>query len=101
MTERERERDPALPAQPITRPFVRLSICFRDGAVYSPRFAVDDEQAPQWRGVYASSAPPGFALLRDSRPMYEVGLLANTDLGKALIAAHGDIISAEAVEMAT
>ncbi len=76
---------------------MRLSICFRDGAVYCPRFASDDERAPQWRGAYASSAPPGFAMLRDSRPMYEVGLLANTDMGKALIAEHGDIVSAVAV----
>ena len=98
MTEREREVN-AQPAQPITRPFVRLEIHFRDGAVYSPRWPIDDEHAPQWRGAYASSAPPGWAMLRDSRPMYEVGLLANTDLGKALIAAHGDIISAVAVEM--
>ena len=99
MTEREREPD-ALPTGTITRPFVRLEVHFRDGAVYSPRWAADDEHAPQWRGAYASSAPPGFALLRDSRPMYAVGLLAATDLGKALIAEHGDIISAVAVEMA-
>jgi hypothetical protein len=99
MTEREREVI-ALPAEPITRAFVRLEIHFRDGAIYCPRWAADDERAPQWRGAYASSAPPGFALLRDSRPMYQVGLLAGTDLGKALIAEHGDIISAVAVEMA-
>ena len=100
MTEREREVN-ALPAQPITRPFVRLEVHFRDGTVYSPRWAADDERAPQWRGAYASSAPPGFALLRDSRPMYQVGLLASTALGAALIAEHGDIISAVAVEMVT
>jgi hypothetical protein len=98
MTEREHEVN-ALPAGAITRPFVRLDICFRDGTVYSPRFAADDEHAPQWRGAYASSAPPGFEMLRDSRPMYEVGLIANTVLGAALIAAHGDIVSAVAVEM--
>jgi hypothetical protein len=93
MTEREHIQDP------LARPFVRLEIRFRDGALYCPRFSVDDEHAPQWRGAYASSSPLIWATLNDSRPMSDVGLIAGTALGKALIAAHGDIISAVAVEM--
>lgn len=70
MTERERiNTTPALPAGPILRPFVRLEIRFRDGALYCPRWPADDEQAPDWRGTYASSAPIGWAALQDTRPI--------------------------------
>jgi hypothetical protein len=56
MTERERICEQP-PQGAITRPFVRLEIRFRDGALYCPRWPIDDEHAPQWRGTYASSSP--------------------------------------------
>jgi len=98
MTERERIREQP-PQGTMTRPFVRLEIRFRDGALYCPRWPIDDEHAPQWRGTYASSSPLMWATMNDPRPMQDAGRIAATPLGRELIRAHGDIIQVDAVEM--
>ena len=84
---------------PITRPFVGLELRFRDGTTYSLRWAIDDEQAPAWRGTYASSSPLGWAVMSDPRPMRDAGRIIASQLGQALAAAHGDVVQVEAMEV--
>ncbi len=98
MTEQERVVGEVLASQVRApgRPFVRLELWFRDGATYSRRWAVDDETAPAWRGAYAVSGPPAWAMISDPRPMRDTGAIIASELGKALVAAHGDVVAVDA-----
>ena len=100
MTEQERNVKPvAAPAQStLTRPFVRLELRFRDGTTYSRRWPVGDDGAPSWRGAYASSTPLAWATMNDPRPMHDAGAIVPSDLGRALVAAHGDVVEVDAME---
>ena len=100
MTEQARIVEPiAPPAQStLSRPFVRLELRFRDGTTYSRRWATNADGAPAWRGAYAVSGPPAWATMTDPRPMHDAGAIVASDLGRALVAAHGDVVEVDAME---
>jgi len=100
MTEQQRIVEPvAPPAQStLSRPFVRLELRFRDGTTYSRRWPAGDDGAPSWRGAYASSSPRAWATMNDPRPMHDAGAIVASDLGHALVAAHGDVVEVDAME---
>ena len=98
----EQERIGVLVAPParstLSRPFVRLELRFRDGTTYSRRWPAGDDDAPSWRGAYASSTPLAWATMTDPRPMHDAGAIVASDLGRALVAAHGDVVEVDAME---
>jgi len=99
MTEQERVVGEPLPQiRAPGRPFVRLELRFRDGATYSRRWPVDDDDAPAWRGAYAVSGPVGWVMISDPRPMHDAGAIISSELGKALVAVHGYVIAVDAME---